>query len=87
MKILLHGISENFLPMFSSRTLIESRLMFKSFIHLKGFLCVYGVHGLSSWLSIFCVCVCVCSRPDLPTQFVEEAIFTLFYASIPFIEY
>ena len=28
-----------------------------------------------------------CSCPDLPTPFVEEAIFTPFYASAPFVEY
>ena len=41
-KILLHGISEIFLPMFSSRTLMVSRLIFKSFTHLE-FLFVYGI--------------------------------------------
>ena len=34
MKVLLHGISEIFLPMFS-RTFMVSQLTFKSFIHLK----------------------------------------------------
>ena len=33
-KILLHGKSEIFLPMFSSRTFMVSRVIFKSFIHL-----------------------------------------------------
>ena len=41
-KIVLHGISEIFLTMFSSRTLIVSRFIFKSFIHLQ-FIFVYGV--------------------------------------------
>ena len=41
-KILLHEISEIFLPMFSSRTLMVSQLIFKSFIHLE-FIFVYGV--------------------------------------------
>ena len=41
-KILLNGISEIFLPVFSSRTFIVSRLMCKSFIHLE-FIFVYGV--------------------------------------------
>ena len=41
-KILLCGISEIFLPMFSSRTFMVSCLIFKSFIHLK-FILVYGV--------------------------------------------
>ena len=39
-KILLHGVSEIFLPMFSSRTFMVSQLMFKSFIHLKFILCM-----------------------------------------------
>ena len=34
-KILLRGISEIFLPMFSSRTFMVLRLVFKSFIHLE----------------------------------------------------
>ena len=40
-KILLREISETFLPIFSSRTLMVSRLIFKSFIHLE-FIFVYG---------------------------------------------
>ena len=34
-KILLCGISEIFLPMFSSRTFMVSQITFKSFIHLE----------------------------------------------------
>ena len=41
-KILPHGTSEIFLPMFSSRTFMVSQLIFKSFIHLE-FIFVYGV--------------------------------------------
>ena len=41
-KILLHEISEIFLPMFSSRTFMVSRLIFKSFIHLE-FIFLYMV--------------------------------------------
>ena len=41
-RMLLHGMSEIFLPMFSSRTFIVLRLIFKSFIHLE-FIFVYGV--------------------------------------------
>ena len=40
-KILLHGMSEIFLLMFSSRTFMVSRVIFKSFIHLE-FIFVYG---------------------------------------------
>ena len=46
-KILLCGISEIFLPMFSSRAFMVSLLIFKCFIHLE-FIFVYGV---SWWLS------------------------------------
>ena len=46
-KILLCGISEIFLPMFSSRTFILSQLIFKSFIHFE-FIFVYGVSWCSS---------------------------------------
>ena len=41
-KILLCGISEIFLPMFSSRTFMVLQLIFKSFIHLE-FISVHGV--------------------------------------------
>ena len=41
-KMLLRGMSEIFLPMFSSRTLMVLGLIFKSFIHLE-FIFVYGV--------------------------------------------
>ena len=41
-KILLHGTSQVFLPMFSSRTLMVSLLIFTSFIHLE-FTFVCGV--------------------------------------------
>ena len=40
-KILLHGVSEIFLPMFSSRTFMVSRLIFKSFIHFEFIFCVW----------------------------------------------
>ena len=41
-KMLLHGMSEIFLPMFSSRTFMVLRLIFQSFTHLK-FIFVYVV--------------------------------------------
>ena len=41
-KMLLRGMSEIFLPMFSSRIFMMSRLIFKSFIHLE-LIFVYGV--------------------------------------------
>ena len=41
-RLLLRGTSEIFLPMFSSRTFMVLRHIFKSFIHLE-FIFVYGV--------------------------------------------
>ena len=41
-RMLLRGMSDIFLPMFSSRTFMVLRLIFKSFIHLE-FIFVYGV--------------------------------------------
>ena len=41
-RMLLHGMSEIFLPMFSSRTFMVLQLIFNSFIHLE-FIFVYGV--------------------------------------------
>ena len=41
-RVLLHRMSEIFLPMFSSSTSMVLRLIFKSFIHLE-FIFVYGV--------------------------------------------
>ena len=79
-RMLLHGMPEIFLPMFSSRTFMVLRLIFKSFTHLE-FIFVYGVR----WWFEFHFFACSC--PDLPTSFVEEAIFTPFYASVPFVEY
>ena len=42
MRMLLRGMSEIFLPMFSFRTFMVLQLIFKSFIHLE-FIFVYGV--------------------------------------------
>ena len=41
-RMLLRGMSEIFLPMFSSRIFMVLRLIFRSFIHLE-FIFVYGV--------------------------------------------
>ena len=41
-RMLLRGMSEIFLPMFSSNTFMVLQLIFKSFIHLE-FIFVYGV--------------------------------------------
>ena len=48
-RTLLHGMSEIFRPMFSSRTFMVLRLIFKSFIHLE-FIFVYGVTWWSSFI-------------------------------------
>ena len=81
-KILLHGISEIFLPMFLSRTFMVSGLILKSFIHLE-FIFVYGVNWWSSFFFFFFF-ACIC--PDLPTPFVEEVILIAFYAAASFVE-
>ena len=80
-KILLRGISEIFLPMFSSRTFMVSSLIFKSFIHFE-FILVYGVSWWSSFFFNF-----ACTSPVLPTPFIEETIFTQLFAHASFVEY
>ena len=50
-KILLCGISEILLPMFSSRSSIMPQLIFKSFVHFE-FILVYGVSLWSSLISL-----------------------------------
>ena len=79
-KMLLHGMSEIFLPMFSSRTFMVSQLIFEIFNYLE-FIFVYGVTWSSSFIFFACSC------PALPIPFVEEAMFTLFYASDSFVQY
>ena len=79
-KILLHGISEIFLPMFSSRTFLFSQLVFQSFVHLE-FIFVYGLSLVIEFHFFARSC------PDLPTPFVEEAIFAPFYAPASFVKY
>ena len=76
-KMLLCGMSEIVLPVFSSKTCMVSRFIFKSFIHL--YFCVW--RKLVIEFHFF-----ACSCPALPTRFVKEAIFTPFYASSPFVE-
>ena len=67
-RMLLHGMSEIFPPMFSSRTFMVLQLIFKSFIHLE-FIFV-------KWCKLVIMFhFFACSCPDLPTPFVEEAIF------------
>ena len=51
LKILLHGISEIFLPVFSSRTFMMPQFIFKCFTHLE-FTFVYGISWWSSFISL-----------------------------------
>ena len=48
-RMLLRGMSEIFLPMFSSRTFMVLQLIFKSFIHFE-FIFVYGVSWCLSFI-------------------------------------
>ena len=48
-RMLMHGMSEIFLPMFSSKTFIVLQLIFRSFIHFE-FIFVYGVTWCSSFI-------------------------------------
>ena len=78
MRMLLRGMSEIFLPMFSSRTFMVLRLIFKPFIHLEfGVWCklVVSFHFFAH------------SCPDFPTPSVEEAVFAPFYAPASFVKY
>ena len=86
LRMLLRGVSEIFLPMFSSRTFMVSQLIFKSFIHLE-FIFVYRVSWWSRFFFFFLSLFFACSCPGLPTPFIEEAIFTPFCASALFVEY
>ena len=73
-KILLNGISEIFLLMFSSRTFMLWQFIFKSFIHLEFIFCVWCKLVVEFHLFAY-------SCPDLTTPIIEEAIFT------PFVEH
>ena len=75
-KTVLHGISENSLPLFFSSTLMVAQLIFKSFIHCE-FSFVYAVSWCLSFIYF------ACGYPALPTPFAEYAIFTPFYAAAP----
>ena len=79
-KILLCGISETLLPLFSSRTFMVSRPIFKYFIHLE-FILVYGVGW---WSSFFFLHVLFQISQH---QLLKRLFFTPFFASNPFVEY
>ena len=79
-RMLLCGMTEIFVLMFSSRTFMVLRLIFKSFIHLKFIFCVW--YKLVIKFHFFAR-----SCPDLPTPSVEEAVFAPFYAPASFVKY
>ena len=79
-KMLLCGMSEIFLPKFSSKTFMVLQLIFKSFIHLE-FTFVYGISQWSSFIFLHVAC------PALLTPFVRVAIFSPFYVPASFVEY
>ena len=81
-EILLCGILEIFLSIFSSKTLMVLQIILQSFIHLE-LIFVYSVSWWPSLTFFFFACSC----PDLSKPFVEEAIFTPFYAFVPFVKY
>ena len=78
-RMLLHGMSEIFLPKFSSRTFMVLQLIFKSFIHLES---IFVWHKLVIKFHFFAR-----SCPDLPTPSVEEAVFAPFFAPASFPKY
>ena len=79
-RMLLPGMSEIFLPIFSSRSFMVLWLIFKSFYPSWVYFCVWS--KLVIEFHFF-----ACSCPDLPTPFVEEAIFAPFYAPASFVKY
>ena len=80
-RMLLHGMSEIFLPMFSSTTFMVLQLIFQSFIHLE-FIFVYGVSWWSSF--IFLHVEVQISQHHLLKRL---GIFALFYAPASFVKY
>ena len=78
-RMLLHGMSEIFLPMFSSSACMVLRLIFV-FYPPWIYLCVRCKLVIEFHLFAH-------SCPDLPTPFVEEAIFAPFYAPAFFVKY
>ena len=74
-KILLCEISEIFLPTFSSRTLMVSQIIFKSFIHFE-FIFVYGV----SWWSTF---ILLHAAVQLSQHHLLKRLFLLHFMLLP----
>ena len=77
-RMLLHGMSEIFLPMFFSRTFTVLRLIFKSFIHLE-FIFVYGVNW---WLSFIFLYVAV----KISQHHLLKRLFLLHFMLCPFFQ-
>ena len=75
MKILRHRISEIFMPMFLSRTIMVSQLIFKSFIHLE-FILVYGIGWGSSFIFLH---VAVQVSPN----YLLKSLFLLHFMLLP----
>ena len=78
-KILLCGISDNFLSTFSSRTFMVSQFIFESLSTFKLFFvwCKLGIE-----FHIF-----ACSCPDLLTLFLKDNIFTPFFSPATIVKY
>ena len=79
-RMLLHGMSEIFLPIFSSRTFMVLQLIFKSFIHLE-FIFVYGVSWRSSFFFLH-VAVQISQH-----HLLKKLFFAPFYAPASFVKY
>ena len=77
-RMLLHGMSEIFLPMFSSRTFMVSQLIFKYFIHLE-FIFVYGVSWWSSFFLSFFFHVAV----QISQHHLLKRLFLLHFMLLP----
>ena len=70
----LHGMSEIFLPMFSSRTFMVSQLIFKPFVHLE-FILVYGVTWWSDYIFFLHVAVQISPHHLLKKLFLLHFMF------------
>ena len=76
--VLLWFMSESVWPMFSSKSVRISGLIFKSLIHFE-FIFVYGVRKCSNF-NFF-----TCGYPVFPAPFIEGAVFSPFYILASFV--
>ena len=74
-------MSQSVLPMFSSKSLIVSGLIFRSLIHFE-FIFVYGVKECSNFILSYWTCSC----PVFPAPLIEEAVFSPLYILASFIK-